>query len=319
MSCRSLLLAALSDCAEPTAKTPEILGWPENPDGLVTIGDGSQAEFIQFTDDTIIARTPLPGHTSDGTALLVGTPTDGHLKPESVRLIFSGDTLLIGGIGRSDFHENSAAHLYNSLHKLSKIMSPTTMVCQTHDYVNGFATTLTTELRGNKFLAQIIDSSISLEEFSEQKIGVDDQINDEQNNELVCGHINPTLIDACSIDISPEDLPAFFAGRENSLIVDVREAHEFRFAQDWDALGLDHPPENIPLTRLSNFLMRILSGDPSSVDRDIIFLCRSGTRSSKAAEVVRRLGFDRAWHIKGGIALGTQRDSIDQNDAEYVI
>lgn len=319
VSCRSLLLAALSDCAEPTAKTPEILGWPENPDGLVTIGDGSQAEFIQFTDDTIIARTPLPGHTSDGTALLVGTPTDGHLKPESVRLIFSGDTLLIGGIGRSDFHENSAAHLYNSLHKLSKIMSPTTMVCPTHDYVNGFATTLTTELRGNKFLAQIIDSSISLEEFSEQKIGVDDQINDEQNNELVCGHINPTLIDACSIDISPEDLPAFFAGRENSLIVDVREAHEFRFAQDWDALGLDHPPENIPLTRLSNFLMRILSGDPSSVDRDIIFLCRSGTRSSKAAEVVRRLGFDRAWHIKGGIALGTQRDSIDQNDAEYVI
>lgn len=318
-SCRSLLLDALSDRAEPISNTTEILGWTKNPDGFVTIGDSSQAEFIQFTDNTIIARTPLPGHTSDGTALLVGTPADGQLKPEQIRLAFSGDTLQIGGLGRSDFHENSASHLFNSLHKLSKIVSPTTMICPTHDYVHGFATTLAAELRGSEFLSQIVDSSISLDEFTQQKVDLDQQINDEQNSELVCGHINPKSIDASSIDLSPEDLPAFFAGHDNSLIVDVREAHEFRFAQDWSALGLETPPENIPLTRLSNFLMRILCDDPHSADRDIIFLCRSGTRSSKAAEVVRRLGFDRAWHIKGGIALGTQRESIEQDDMEYII
>ncbi|MEP3478758.1 MAG: aminotransferase class V-fold PLP-dependent enzyme [Fuerstiella sp.] len=321
-SCRTLLLKALSDITEPSAVTDDILGWPENADGRVTIGDHSEAEFIRFNQDTVIARTALPGHTTDGMAFLVGQTEQGHLAANNVQLAFTGDTLLIGGIGRTDFHPNSASKMFNSLRKLTSIVQPKTLICPTHDYTNGFATTLEAELNGNEFLRQIVDPSqpISLSEFTVQKERLDGHIDDEANCELVCGHIQTNSGDCSSIDISPEDLPEFFAGHENSLIVDVREAHEFRFAQNWDSLGLNCPPENIPLTRLSNFLMRILSNDdPTSKDRDIIFLCRSGSRSSKAAEVVRRLGFQRIWHIKGGIALGTQPETIEQDDMEYVI
>ena len=319
-SCRSLLLKALSNCALSSAETADILGWPESADGTVVIGDDSSAEFLQFTDDTIIARTTMPGHTVDGMAFLVGCPVDGKLSGDQVKMAFTGDTLLIGGIGRTDFYSSSAEDLYRSLRKLPVITSSSTLICPTHDYSNGFATTVETEIRGNEFLSRIVDvvMPISLEEFVDRKSGLDGKIDDEKNCELVCGHIQPHQGGSHSIDIRPDELPEFFASHANSLIVDVREPHEFKFAQDWDALGLSQPPENIPLTRLSDFLIRVLRDETGS-DREIIFLCRSGSRSSKAAEVVRRLGLERAWHISGGIALGTQRDIVEQDDMEYII
>ena len=319
-SCRSLLMNALADCAELSANTPDMLGWPETADGTITIGDGSSADFLQFTDNLVICRTTLPGHTVDGMAFLVGTPVDGKLPRENVKMAFTGDTLLIGGIGRTDFYSSSAEDLYNSLRKLPVIASPSTLVCPTHDYNNGFATTVDAEIRGNDFLSRIVDvvMPISLDDFIAEKSQLDGNIDDEKNCELVCGHIQPYQGGSHSIDIQPDELPAFFAKHANSLIVDVREPHEFKFAQNWEDLGLSQPPENIPLTRLSDFLTRVLQDGPGS-DQKIIFLCRSGSRSSKAAEVVRRLGLERSWHIHGGIALGIQRDIVEKDDMEYVI
>ena len=35
----------------------------------------------------------------------------------------------------------------------------------------------------------------------------------------------------------------------------------------------------------------------------MICLCRSGNRSGKVAEVLRRCGIERAWNLTGGLAL----------------
>ncbi len=319
-SCRADLLKSLGNCALPSATTDDILGWPQQPEGTLTLGDGSTAEYIQLSPTTVLARSPLPGHTVDGTALFVGEPVGESMPSSKVRMAFTGDTVLIGGIGRTDFYSSSASDLYDSLRRLPSLVSKSTLICPTHDYTTSFATTLDVELGGNDFLARIVaqDNPISLEQFSQEKDSVDGHIDDEKNCELVCGHIQPADPCAHSIDLVPEDLPNFFAEHKNSMIVDVREPHEFRFAQDWDALGLSCPPENVPLTRLSDFLVRLMNSEQPN-DRDIIFLCRSGSRSSKAAQVVRRLGFDRVWHIKGGIALGTQREMAEQDDIEYLI
>ena len=320
-SCRTMLLQALSDVAEPSAVTSDPLGWPETPTGTVQLDDQSTAEFLRFADDMVIAKTILPGHTVDGLAYLVGRDADGVLSASNIRQAFTGDTIQIGGIGRTDFYSSSAEDLYASLRRLPGIISATTLICPTHDYTTSFATTLAAEMRGNGLLAKLActDHPMSLTEFIKEKDAVDRLINDDANSELVCGHI---LVGACeghSIDLSPEDLPDFFAGHENSLIVDVREPHEFRFAQDWAGLGLHSPPENIPLTRLSNFLTRVISDQAQDEIPDVIFLCRSGSRSSKAAEVMRRLGRARVWHIKGGIALGRHHESIEHDEMEYMI
>lgn len=318
-SCRTALLESLADCLQPSANSTDPLGWPDSPNVIVRLDDASDAEFIQLGAKTILARTELPGHTSSGVAYLAGRPANGILAREDISQAFTGDVILIGGIGRTDAHSGCAAALYQSIRKLPEIVSPSTLICPTHDYHSGFATTLATEVRDNPLMQQLIGPNpISPEAFTNEMVQMDARIDKNHNTEFVCGLITKYVNDVHSIDILPDELPSFFASHENSLIVDVREPHEFRFAQDWSSLGLSTPPENIPLTRLSDFLTRVLS-DNDTTPRDIIFLCRSGSRSSRAAGVMRRLGRNRVWHIKGGIALGIQRETIEQDEMEYVI
>ena len=103
------------------------------------------------------------------------------------------------------------------------------------------------------------------------------------------------------------------------MIIDVREPHEFVFDQGWDELGFKEPPRNVPLTRLSNFLPKLLSEVDDS-ERKVVFLCRSGRRSSVAAQVARRLGVRNALSVTGGLALNTSHCSATSGrDMEYMI
>ena len=72
-SCRKELLGALSQFAAESANSQDLLGWPENPDGHCTLGDGSTAPWMRFSDDLVIARTEFPGHTEIGVAYFVGS------------------------------------------------------------------------------------------------------------------------------------------------------------------------------------------------------------------------------------------------------
>jgi glyoxylase-like metal-dependent hydrolase (beta-lactamase superfamily II)/rhodanese-related sulfurtransferase len=333
-SCRTMLLQVLGSHATRLAQTDDVLGWPvvaqapEGSDcGVCFLGDGSQAEYLAISSSLVIARSRLPGHTVDGVVYLVGKLSNGNdLLPADVQLAFSGDTLQIGGIGRSDFRSSSAAEMLTSLRRLPQIIGASTLICPTHDYTNGFSTTLAAELSENEFLRRAIDPVVSMttEQFVAEKAAIDSRIDDAKNCELVCGLVQINVRDKASLDIRPDEIRDFFAAHPNWLVVDVREPHEFCFAQHWEDLGLRQPPENVPLTRLSHFLNGLLNGDHAGhAQREIVFVCRSGNRSSKAAEVASRLGIAGAWHIAGGIALGLKRhvESFEaaEEDAEYVI
>lgn len=318
---RRLLLKVLGNLVVNPDQPTDVLGWPAAPDGMVTLENGELAPFIQISNEDMLVKTPLPGHTVDGQAFLLGQLTkERKLCKENVRLAFTGDTMLIGGIGRTDFPTSSPEAMLASLRKLPTIISDQSILCPTHDYSNGFCTSLSAEKQTNKFLAQILNPAVSLPlaEYLPHKQSLDSQIDDEKNCELVCGHITPFVDNSSSVDIRPDQLKAFFAEHAESRIIDVREPHEFRFAQDWDALGLAEPPSNIPLTRLSQFLQTL--ADDASDTSDMIFICRSGNRSGKAAEAARRMGHNNAWHIAGGIALGASRAAgTDELEMEYSI
>jgi glyoxylase-like metal-dependent hydrolase (beta-lactamase superfamily II) len=68
-----------------------------------------------------------PGHTEDSTCLLVGDR------------IFTGDTLLIGGCGRTDLPGGNAEKQYGSLKRLSSL-SDGIRVFPAHDYRPAFST-----------------------------------------------------------------------------------------------------------------------------------------------------------------------------------
>ena len=317
-SCRGQLMESVDSRILPTAKTNDPLGWPDSVDGTIQLADGTQAPYIKFSSRWIVAQCELAGHTKIGRAYLVGSPNqDGALLPENIEFVFSGDMILMGGIGRTDFPCSDIEAMYDSLNRLSRIIGPRTAICPTHDYNNELATTLTTERARNEFLNSILceNAPLSKQEYLQQKPTIDAGISDETNPELVCGLIGSVDCQQSAVEIPRSELKEFFKTRSGSLIIDVREPHEFIFAQDWSELGFHEPPQNIPLTRLIGCLPAICRQHQES-PRDIIFLCRSGRRSGVAASVTRAFGIESARHVAGGIALNVATKCVAEEWAE---
>jgi sulfur dioxygenase len=67
-------------------------------------------------------------------------PTPGHTNgccsfyDADIGCVFTGDALLIGGCGRTDFQEGSAATLYDSVHSQLFTLPEDTLVFPAHDY-----------------------------------------------------------------------------------------------------------------------------------------------------------------------------------------
>lgn len=88
-----------------------------------------------------------PGHTHDGMCLVI----PGR--------VLTGDTLLIGGCGRTDLPTGSSLEMFDSLQKLASLPEDT-LVCPAHDYNNHRASTIGREKKNNKRLA--LDSAEEL-------------------------------------------------------------------------------------------------------------------------------------------------------------
>lgn len=71
-----------------------------------------------------------PGHTDESISLVI---------PGAV---FTGDALLIGGTGRTDFQAGSSGALYESLHTALAILPDDTIVYPAHDYRGRTSSTL---------------------------------------------------------------------------------------------------------------------------------------------------------------------------------
>lgn len=81
-------------------------------------------EKIRLGEEVELTVLETPGHTDDGVTYY-----------ESRRgWLFTGDTLLIRGNGRSDFQNGSADDLYSSLTQLLFVLPESTIVWPGHDY-----------------------------------------------------------------------------------------------------------------------------------------------------------------------------------------
>lgn len=74
------------------------------------------------------------------------------------------------------------------------------------------------------------------------------------------------------------------------LLVDVREPHEYKAGHIPSAV-------NIPLSQLNNRVKEI------SPKNEILLYCRSGVRSKQAAKVLKKHGYDKLAHLRGGISV----------------
>jgi len=104
----------------------------------------TDAVEIKVKDDEIIKLDQLqikalhtPGHTSDSFSFLM----DNYL--------FSGDTLLINGTGRTDFQNGSSTDAYNSIFNRLLKLPDETLLYPAHDYKGEKVSTIRKEKKNN--------------------------------------------------------------------------------------------------------------------------------------------------------------------------
>lgn len=99
--------------------------------------DGKVVQVGNITIDVLYT----PGHTDDSFCFLVKEKANSYL--------FSGDTLLIRGTGRTDFQNGDPAQLYASLHNRLLRLPEETLVYPAHDYKGWTVSTIGEEKRTN--------------------------------------------------------------------------------------------------------------------------------------------------------------------------
>lgn len=76
--------------------------------------------------------------------------------------MFTGDTLLIRGCGRTDFQEGDSTRLYESVHKKLFTLPDDTLVYPAHDYKGFTASTIGEEKQYNPRLTKTLPEFIAI-------------------------------------------------------------------------------------------------------------------------------------------------------------
>jgi adenylyltransferase/sulfurtransferase len=108
--------------------------------------------------------------------------------------------------------------------------------------------------------------------------------------------------DSPELELEVTELKAKMDRREHFVLIDVREPHEF------DICRLPGS-RLIPLRELPGRVNALNSAD------DIVVHCRSGQRSMQAVEYLRKLGFQNARNLRGGILAWSDR--VDPSVPKY--
>jgi glyoxylase-like metal-dependent hydrolase (beta-lactamase superfamily II)/rhodanese-related sulfurtransferase len=258
---------------------------------VTIMGEQSKADVVAMRvadgDKVMIEGLGLdvmytPGHTDDSYSYLMGDR------------VFTGDTLLIRGTGRTDFQNGSARAQYDSIFGRLLKLPDDTMVFPAHDYKGDTVSTIGEEKRYNPRL---------------QVRSVDEYIELMNNLKLP----NPKLMDVVlpanmHVGLHQDDLAkqglALTArdaiasiGRPDILLVDLRENGER--AKHGMLPGALHAP--YPAIGESLNPGGMLREVAAATGRRIVFFCAFGERSAMAVSAAKEAGLENTAHIEGGI------------------
>ncbi len=269
-------------------KAKNILGWPV---------DGNILDFNSNSWE--IERLETPGHTLDSVSYFVFDKSN----PVKPLFVFVGDTILSGGLGRTDFEISGIEQFYFSLHLLNKRLDENALLCSAHDYNNSFATTWSVEKKSNILLQKALNpyNTMGFYEFCRDKKIIDSQLSlSKEQGKIVCGLINSNFI-SCS-----ENLPVISPDKINikdCILIDIREKAESLLFKEWYTFGFDKQPMNTPMSQITNLMCDLLQGKEYYLNKKIVLVCSTGTRSLQIAKSLRRIGFQSVWSVSGGVAF----------------
>ena len=241
------------------------------------LSDGDRLDIEGISLDVIYT----PGHTDDSYSFAL---------PDR---IFTGDTLLIRGTGRTDFQNGDPRAQYDSIFNRLLKMPNETLVFPGHDYKGDTVSTIGEERKSNPRL---------------QVKSIDEYVNLMNNLNLP----NPKMMDVAVpanmkiglaqdavarngwAVMAPDALR--FVGDPDIVLIDLREKSERdRHGSIPGALNEPYPKlrENLG----AGGVLRALASN-----RQLMFYCAYGERSAMAVQAAQAAGITSARHIQGGIA-----------------
>ena len=242
------------------------------------VSDGDQVTIEGLSLDVMYT----PGHTDDSYSYLMGDR------------VFTGDTLLIRGTGRTDFQNGSSRAQYESIFNRLLKLPDETMVFPAHDYKGDTVSTIGEERRYNPRL---------------QVRSVDEYIELMANLKLP----NPKMMDVAvpanmHVGLHQDELArqglALSArdainslGRPDTLLVDLRETSE-RAKHGTISGALHAPYPGIAESLKPGGMLREVA---AATGRRVVFFCAFGERSAMAVAAAKSAGLANTAHIEGGI------------------
>jgi rhodanese-related sulfurtransferase len=208
--------------------------------------------------------------------------------------VFTGDTLLIRGTGRTDFQNGSARAQYDSIFGRLLKLPDETMVFPAHDYKGDTVSTIGEEKRFNPRLqVRSVDEYVELmnnlklpnPKLMDVVVPANMQVGLHQDDLAKQG----LVLSAC------EAIESF--GRPEILLVDLRENGE-RARHGMLSGALHAPYPAIGESLQPGGMLREVA---AATGRRIVFFCAFGERSAMAVSAARDAGLANTAHIAGGI------------------
>ena len=222
-----------------------------------------------------------PGHTRDSMCLVCEDR------------VFTGDTLLIGGTGRTDLPTGSPEALYDSLFGKLLKLDPGLNVYPAHDYKGRSSSTLAAEIADNPRL-QKRERAEFVEMMNHLNLSAPTHLTEALRTNMNGGKtVTQLLAEATAVVpfVSMTELARrLAAGDPGFLILDVREREAFAGGH---IPGAKHLPRGQLELRVDDELP-----DPTA---HILTCCEFGRISTLAAQTLRTMGFTHACALDGGM------------------
>jgi glyoxylase-like metal-dependent hydrolase (beta-lactamase superfamily II)/rhodanese-related sulfurtransferase len=213
---------------------------------------------------------------------------------------FTGDCLLVRGTGRTDFQGGDAARLYHSVRERIFSLPNTCLLYPAHDYRGLSCTSVGEERRFNPRLGDTIAQSDFCGHMANLKLAHPKQMDVAVPANLRCGRPAQGAPREPDPDWAPlaytfaglwEILPQSLEEHAGEIqILDVREPAEFV-----GPLGHIEGARLIPLGELQTRVGELTR------DRPVVTVCRAGSRSAQAYNILRQGGFIDVANLTGGM------------------
>ncbi|MFT7286546.1 MAG: glyoxylase-like metal-dependent hydrolase (beta-lactamase superfamily II) [Halieaceae bacterium] len=224
-----------------------------------------------------------PGHTADSISVQVEDR------------VFTGDTLLIGGCGRTDLPSGDPDQLYDSLFNKLLTLPPETLVYPAHSYSQASFTTIAAEIANNPRL-QLRERSEFVAQMRKLTLRDPDHLSEALRTNLSGGKTVEQLIAEAAHNVPfmslEEVLRRIQSGDPGIVLLDVREKEAYERGHIPGAL-------HIPRGQLELCVNERLP-DPT---QRIVAYCEYGRISTLATATLKEMGFTRAIALDQGMRL----------------